>query len=70
MIEKKNGQTLEMMYWPLEPMLDNGRKIYYLFPSYIYNRLIIPHVKRIDPVVLKRVNVLFLTKTIRYSLSN
>lgn len=63
-LKKKDGQTLEIMSWPLEPMLDNGRKIYNVCPSYMYmyHRLIIQHFERIDPVVLKRVNVLFLKK--------
>lgn len=62
--KKKDGQTLVIMSWPLEQMLNNGRKIYYLCLSYMYmyHILIIPHLERIDPVVLNRVNVLFLTK--------
>lgn len=50
---RKDGQNFAMMSWPLEPMFDNGRRIYYASPSYMYHRLIIPHLERIDHVVLK-----------------
>lgn len=42
-----------MMFWFFELMFDNGCRIYYVSFFYMYYRLIILYLERIDFVVLK-----------------